>query len=194
MGKYADDNVRNIMLVSHSGAGKTSLVEAILNSQGMTSRLGSVAEGNTKSDYDPIEIERKISINLSVLHFIANNIKINLLDTPGYADFINELLAAVPAANAALLLVSGYDGIEVGTQRAWDILERESVPRAIVITKLDKENSDFFKTLEEIRGNFGKKCIPVFLPAGKEANFKAIANIITQAGMDKLDTDLKDRA
>ncbi|MBU0633474.1 MAG: elongation factor G [Candidatus Omnitrophica bacterium] len=194
MGKYADDNVRNIMLVSHSGAGKTSLVEAILNSQGMTSRLGSVAEGNTKSDYDPIEIERKISINLSVLHFITNNIKINLLDTPGYADFINELLAAVPAANAALLLVSGYDGIEVGTQRAWDILERESVPRAIVITKLDKENSDFFKTLEEIRGNFGKKCIPVFLPAGKEANFKAIADIIAQAGMDKLDADLKDRA
>jgi len=194
MDKYEQKNIRNVILVSHSGAGKTSLSEAILYSQGTINRHGSIDEGNTRGDYDSIEIERKISINISLLHAVKAGIKINLIDTPGYADFIVELLNSIPAADAAIIVVSGHDGVEVGTQRAWDIVEKNNLPRAIFISKLDKENSDFYKTVDMIRENFGKKCTPVFLPSGTQQNFKSIADLLTQTGLDALDPGLKEKA
>jgi len=194
MDKYEQKNIRNVILVSHSGAGKTSLSEAILYSQGMINRHGSIDEGNTRGDYDPIEIERKISINVSLLHAVKAGIKINIIDTPGYADFIAELLNSIVAADAAIIVVSGHDGVEVGTQRAWDIVEKNNLPRAIFISKLDKENSDFYKTVDMVRENFGKKCTPVFLPSGTQQNFKSIVDLLTQTGLDALDPALKEKA
>jgi len=146
MDRYAENNIRNLVLVSHSGAGKSSLGESILFTAGQISRHGSVDEGNSTSDYDPIEIDRKISINTSLLHCITQGTKINLLDTPGYADFIMELRNAVPAVDAALVVISDHDGIEVGTQRVWNILETASLPRMIYVSKVDKENANFHAT------------------------------------------------
>jgi len=186
MDKYAEDKIRNLIFLSHSGAGKTTLVESILFSQGQVSRQGSVDDGNSNSDFDPIEIERKISINTSLLHCICGQVKVNCIDTPGYADFIVELRSAVPAAEAAVVVISGNDGVEVGTQRVWNILENAKMPRAIFINKLDKENSDYYKTVESIQENFGKKCTPLFLPIGSVSNFNGIVNLLTKAGMDKL--------
>ncbi|RKY36924.1 MAG: elongation factor G [Candidatus Omnitrophota bacterium] len=194
MDKYNENSIRNIAFVSHLGAGKTSLVEAILYKQEMTNRLGSVLDGNSSSDYDKIEIERKISINTSLLHCIAGKTKINLLDTPGYADFHLELLNVLPAADSAVVVVSAYDGIEVGTQRAWDALESQNMPRAIFISKLDKENTDYFKVLDTLQENFGKKCIPVFLPIGKAENLKGIVNLLTKENWDKLSQQEQDKA
>jgi len=186
MDKYAENSIRNVIFISHSGAGKTTLVDAMLYSQGQVSRQGNVDEGNSNSDYDPIEVVRKISINASLLHCVCGTTKINLLDTPGYADFIMELYNAMPAADAAVVLVGATDGVEVGTQRVWGILEQKKLPRAIFISKLDKENSDFYKTIEIIRDNFGKKCTPVLLPVGSVANFKAVVNLISKSGWDSL--------
>ena len=194
MSKYNENTTRNVLFVSHSGAGKTALAEAILNGQGMTSRLGSSNEGNTVSDFDPIEIDRKISINVSLLHAIVGDIKINLIDSPGYADFIMELLYAIPAADTGVLVVSAYDGIEVGTQRAWDVLEKNKIPRVIYISKLDKDNADFDKTVADIQKNFGKECIPVFVPSGNSGNFKAVAKLLARTNWDALPPDIQAKA
>ncbi len=194
MEKYAEDKLRNVALVSHSGAGKTSLVEAILYAQKQVTRLGSIDEGNTISDYDAIEIERKISINVSILHAVLGDTKINLIDTPGYADFILELLNMLPAADSAIVVVSAHDGVEVGTQRVWDILEKNGIARAIYISKLDKENSNFYETVDMIQQNFGKKCTPVFLPIGSVTDFKGIVNLLTKSGWDGLSSEEQKKA
>ncbi len=194
MERYSESTVRNVALVSHSGAGKTSLADAMLFNCQQVSRLGRVDEGNSISDFDPIEINHKISINASVLHCISGKTKINIIDTPGYADFIMELRNAVPAADVAIVVIGAPDGIEVGTQRAWGILDEAKMPRAIYISKLDKENADFYNTVESIRKEFGKQCTPLFLPIGKEAGFKGVANLLTKAGWDQLSDDEKAKA
>lgn len=189
MSSYSDDTIRNVVFVSHSGAGKTTLVESILFNLGQVSRQGSVDDGNSNSDYDPIEIERKISINTSLLHCVSGNIKINMIDTPGYADFIMELRSAIVAADVAIVVVSAVDGVEVGTQRVWSILDEFNLPRAIFISKLDKENSDFFRTLESIQESFGKKCTPLFMPVGSVADFKTVVNLLSKSGWENLPAD-----
>ncbi|MCK5343587.1 MAG: GTP-binding protein, partial [Candidatus Heimdallarchaeota archaeon] len=194
MSKYNESTTRNVLFVSHSGAGKTALVEAILNGQGMTTRLGTANEGNTVSDFDPIEIDRKISVNVSLMHAIVGDAKINLIDSPGYADFIMELLYAISAADTGVLVVSAYDGIEVGTQRAWDILEKNNLPRVIYISKIDKDNTNFDKTVSDIQENFGKQCIPVFVPSGNSGNFKATAKLLARTNWDALPADVQERA
>ncbi|MFH2138797.1 MAG: elongation factor G [Candidatus Omnitrophota bacterium] len=191
MDKYSENNIRNVALVSHLGAGKTTLVDAILFAQGTVSRQGNVNDGNSVSDYDPIEITRKISINVSLLHTIVGKTKINFLDTPGYADFILELRNAMPATDAAILVISSHDGIEVGTQRAWNVLERNNLPRAIYLSKIDKENSEFVKTVDSIQSTFGKKCIPVIMAGGNGLDFKGVANILTKTGWEVLSDEEK---
>ncbi|MDD5746020.1 MAG: elongation factor G [Candidatus Omnitrophica bacterium] len=189
MEKYADTSIRNVVFLSHSGAGKTTLVESILFALGKVTRQDSVDGGNSNSDYDPIEISRKISINTSLLHATMNGIKVNLLDTPGYADFIVELRNTLPAADAAIVVISGVDGIEVGTQRVWNLLENLAMPRAIFVSKMDKENADFYKTVAAIQETFGKHCVPLFLPIGKESGFKGVVNLLSKSGWDKLSAD-----
>ena len=194
MENYSENTVRNVALVSHTGAGKTSLADAMLFSCGQVSRLGRVDEGNSISDFDPIEINHKISINASIMHCISGNTKINIIDTPGYADFIMELRNSVPAADVAIVVISATDGIEVGTQRAWGVLDDIKLPRAIFISKMDKENADFYGTVDDIIKEFGDQFTPLFLPVGKEANFKGVANLLTKTGWESLSADEKAKA
>lgn len=193
MEKFGESNIRNVILGAHSGAGKTSLAEAILFSQGKTTRLGSVDSGTTVSDYDPIEISRKISINVSISHSIAQKNKINIIDTPGYADFVVELQNAIFAADSAIVVVSAQEGVEVGTQRVWDMLEKQEIPRAIFVSKLDKENADFYKILENIKNIFGKKCVPFTIPSTSPSGFKGIVSLLDQSNQEKILPELKEK-
>ncbi|MDD5737610.1 MAG: GTP-binding protein, partial [Candidatus Omnitrophica bacterium] len=166
MERYPVQNIRNIIFVSHSGSGKTSLVEALLYDAKMTTRLGKISEGNTHSDYNSDEIERKISISSKLLHLIWKDTRVHILDTPGYADFVGDVISPMRAADAAVLLVEAVHGIEVGTERVWEFLEQRGLPRIIFINKLDKENANFENTLNMIRERFGRQCVALNSPVG----------------------------
>ncbi len=178
MGIYPSEKIRNVVLLSHTGAGKTSLSEAMLFHTKTINRLGKVDDGTTASDYDPDEVKRKISINTSILPFEWNKTKINLLDTPGYADFVGEVKAALRVAEGAVIVVCAASGIEVGTEFVWKYAEDMGIPRIIYINKLDRENADFFKTVEQIEATFGRKCVPIQIPVGAESSFKGVVDLI----------------
>jgi elongation factor G len=178
MERFGLDTIRNVVLLSHSGAGKTSLAEAILFTAGAINRLGKVDEGNTTSDYDPEETKRKISINLAVLSCQWQGTKFNLIDTPGYSDFVGEVKAAVRVSDGAVVIVSAADGVEVGTQQAWGYSQEAGLPALILVNKMDRENADFLKTVKEIQARFGTKCVPVQLPIGAQADFQGIVDLL----------------
>ena len=145
---YTTDQIRNVVVLGHGGCGKTSLVEAMAHVSGLTSRIGKVSDGNTLSDYDKEEIKRKFSISTSVVPIVWNEVKINFLDTPGYFDFIGEVEEAVAAADAAIIVVSGKSGVEVGTQKAWDLCEKYNLPRMFFISEMDVDNASFREVVE----------------------------------------------
>lgn len=179
MQSYRTEQIRNVALISHSGAGKTSLSEALLIHSGALSRLGRVEDGTTTSDFDPDEIKRHISISTSLLPCEWNGTKINLLDTPGYADFVGEVKAGIRAADAAVVVVCAASGVEVGTELGWGYLDEAGLPRLIFINKMDRENANFLSTLEQIRRLFGQKCVPVQLPIGSQHEFRGMVDLIT---------------
>lgn len=170
--------IRNIILLSHAGAGKTSLAEAMLFTSGAISRLGRVDDGNTVSDYEPEEIKRKTSLNLSLLPFQWQGVKVNLLDAPGYADFYGEVKAGLRVADSAILVICAASGVEVGTEEMWSFLEEAGLPRLIFINKMDRENANFERVLEEIRNRLTSNCFPVQLPIGAQAEFKGVVDLI----------------
>jgi elongation factor G len=178
--------IRNIALVSHSQAGKTSLAEAMLFEAGATNRLGKIEDGSSAGDYNPDEIERKITIDAKSLFFSWQGHKIQLLDTPGYADFVGEVICSLKAVDSACVLIDATGGIEVGTERVWGLLEKLELPRLIFVNKLDKENTDFFKTLNDIQENFGKRCLPLQIPLGKESAFKGTVYLLEETGFSGL--------
>jgi len=182
MKQYGLENIRNVVLLSHCGAGKTSLAEAALFTAGVTTRLGRVDDGTTVSDYDPDEMKRKISLNLTILPAEWQDVKINLLDTPGYADFVGEVKAAIRVSEAALITVCAASGVEVGTEQVWGYSEAASLARLILINKMDRENADFFQTVKQIQAKFGSKCIPIQLPIGAQHDFQGIVDLITLKG------------
>ena len=139
-------DIRNIALISHAGSGKTTLAEAMVHNAGVTSRFGKVEDGTTVSDYSEDEKERKVSINSSVLSFDYQGKHINLIDTPGYADFIGEAMACLTAVDSAILLVDAFEGVEVGTEKFWNMAIEQKLPRFIMINKMNKENIDFNMT------------------------------------------------
>ncbi len=193
MENYKTEQIRNVVLLSHTGAGKTSLCEAILFDKKLISRLGKVEDGNTTSDFDPDEIRRKSSVNTSLLPFEVNKTLINFLDTPGYADFVGEVNAALRVAEGALILICATSGIEVGTELVWKMAERQGVSPIIFVNKIDRDNADFFKTVEQIESTFGRKCIPIQLPIGAESNFEGVVDLINPTDapsslQDKIDT------
>jgi len=193
MERFGPDSIRNIVLVSHSGAGKTSLSEAILFITKAINRLGKVDEGNTTSDYDPEETRRKISINLSVLTCLWQDTKLNLIDTPGYLDFVGEVKAGLRVADGALLLVSAADGIQVGTEKSWDYIREAGLPCLILVNKMDRDNADFMKILKDLQAKFGKKCVPLQLPIGAQADFKGIVDLLAlkaYGGKDNSETEV----
>ncbi len=166
MDQYGLENIRNLALLSHNGAGKTSLAEAMLFTAGAIKRLGKVDDGSSTSDYDPTEVKRNISISLSMLPYQWKGSKINLIDTPGYPDFVGEVKAAIRASEGAIIVVCAASGVEVGTEQVWAYSEEANLPRLIFINKMDRENADFYRTVEELQSKFGRRCIPVQLPIG----------------------------
>ena len=179
MQKYGLENIRNTVLLSHAGAGKTSVSEAILFTAGAISRLGKVDDGSSTSDYDPDEIKRKISINLSLLPCPWRDTKINIIDTPGYADFVGEVKAGMRVSEGAIVVICAASGVEVGTEQVWGYCEEAKLPRLIFINKMDRENADFFRTVEAVQAKFGPKCLPVQLPIGAHTSFQGIVDLLT---------------
>ena len=176
---YPPDKIRNVVLVGHSGAGKTTLAEALLYRAGVVDRLGRVEDGSTVMDFDPEEHKRGISLAMSYAPAEWHDHKINIIDTPGYADFIGDLYGAMRVADLAVFVVSAVEGVEVGTERAWRLAERLELPRMIFINKLDKERSSYQRTLEGLQERFGAGIAPLELPIGEEAGFHGVADLLT---------------
>src|SRR5579859_2317681 len=160
----AADQVRNVVLVGHSGTGKSSLVEALLAATGTIQRPGSIEEGTTVSDFDETEIRQQRSVNLTLAPIVHNGIKVNLLDAPGYADFTGDLRAGLRAADSALFAVPATDGIDGVTRMLWDECAAVGMPRAVVITKIDHQRADFEATLRACQEAFGDGVAPLYLP------------------------------
>ncbi|MFN8558692.1 MAG: elongation factor G [Dehalococcoidia bacterium] len=178
MKEYATADIRNLAVVSHGGAGKTSLVEAMLFNSGATTRLGRVEDGNTTSDYDPDEIRRRSSVTLSIVPVEWRGAKLNLLDTPGYADFVGEEKAGLRAADAGMLLIDATAGVQVGTEYAWAYLGERDLPRAIVVNRMDRENANFDGSVEALRSRFGTKCAAVQIPIGAQDSFRGVIDLV----------------
>jgi elongation factor G len=177
--RYATGQIRNVALVGHSGAGKTSLAEALLHRAGAINRLGRVEDGTTACDFDPEEHKRSMSLSLSVAPFEWRDHKINLIDTPGYADFMGDVAAALRIADLAVFVVSAVDGVEVQTEEAWELARRLGVPRMVFVNKLDRERADYDETLAQLRARLGAGIAPLELPIGEEVDFRGIADLLT---------------
>ncbi|MHB8512492.1 MAG: elongation factor G [Actinomycetota bacterium] len=180
MKSYPIDRIRNVILVGHQGVGKTTLAEALMFAAGHTTRMGRVEDGNTVTDYDPDEAKRQMSISLALAPIEWHDHKINVLDAPGYADFIGDVEAGMRAADAAIIVVSAVDGVQVQAQAAWDIAEQLGLPRAFFINKLDRERASFTRTLDQLKDMFGTKIAPVHLPLGEEAEFHGIVDLLDE--------------
>ena len=178
MKDYAVDKIRNVALVGHGSSGKTSLASALLFDTGATTRLTKVDKGNTVTDYDPDEIERKISINSAACFCEWKDHKINIIDTPGYSNFLWDTRSSLRAVDAAAVLIDSVAGVEVGTEKVWEMLEEFGLPRIIIINKMDRENASFKGAVEAAQQFFGRQAVPVQLPVGEEKNFSGVVDII----------------
>jgi len=180
MKEYQTAQIRNVVLLGHGGTGKTSLSEAALFATGATSRLGRVDEGNTASDYDPDEVKRQISISLSLLPLEWDGCKINVIDTPGYADFLGEVKQGIAAADSAIVVVDAVAGVEVGTDLAWSYADERGLPRAVFVNRMDRENANFAAAVGQVRDRFGKRCVSLQLPIGAEDSFQGVVDLLEQ--------------
>lgn len=187
MNVYTTDRIRNVVILGHGGSGKTSLTEAMAYLGGITSRLGNVADGNTISDFDKEEIKRKFSISTSVVPIIWGDVKVNILDTPGYFDFVGEAEEAAAAADAVIIVVSGKNGVEVGTQKAWALCEKYKLPRMFFITNMDVDNASFREVVEKLTELYGKKIAPIHFPIRENEKFTGYVNVVKKAGRKWLD-------
>lgn len=179
---YKTQDIRNIAILGHGGCGKTTLVEAMAFATGVTSRQGKVDDGNTISDYDKEEIKRKFSISTSLVPIEWDYWKINLLDTPGYLDFIGETEEALSVADAVIIVVSAKAGVEAGTQKAWNYCEKFDVPRAIFVTDMDDDHADYMRVVEQLRELYGKKIAPFHLPIVDNGKFVGAVNLVKMEG------------
>ena len=180
MNVYTTDKIRNVVLLGHGGCGKTSLAEAMAYLAGMTTRMGKVTDGNTISDYDKEEIKRHFSINTSVIPIVWGDTKINILDTPGYFDFAGEVEEAVSAADAAIIVVSGKAGIEVGTKKAWELCETYKLPRMVFVTDMDIDEASYRQVVEDLQQLYGKRIAPFHLPIRENGQFVGYVNVLQQ--------------
>ena len=180
MNVYTTDKIRNVVLLGHGGCGKTSLAEAMAYLAGMTTRMGKVTDGNTISDYDKEEIKRHFSINTTVIPIVWGDTKVNILDTPGYFDFVGEVEEAVSAADAAIIVVSGKAGIEVGTKKAWELCETYKLPRMVFVTDMDIDEASYRQVVEDLQQLYGKRIAPFHLPIRENGQFVGYVNVLQQ--------------
>lgn len=179
MKEYSTDSIRNIALVSHGNAGKTMLGEALLHFTGATTRLGKIEDGTTASDFEDEEIRRGISLSTTIIPVEYRDMKLNLLDTPGYTDFVGEVISALRVADSAVILIDSVAGAEVGTEIAWNYCDEFSLPRFVVINKMNRDNANFQKALNSVQNMANKRLIPLQLPWGERADFKGVIDLLT---------------
>ena len=179
---YRTDEIRNVVLLGHGGSGKTSLVEAMLYVSGATNRMGKIADSNTVSDFDKEEQKRGFSIGTSLIPIEWEKAKINILDTPGYFDFVGEVEEAVSAADAAVIVVSGKAGVQVGTEKAWELCDKYNLPRMIYVTEMDVDDASFRQVVADLTEKYGKKIAPHFQPIRENEKLVGYINIIKNAG------------
>ena len=178
MDRENSDAIRNVAFVAHSGAGKTSLTEAMAYVTGQSSRLGRVEEGNTISDFDPDEVDRSMSINLAVVPCEWRDTTINAIDTPGYPDFVGDVVSGLRAADAAIVVVDGTAGVEVGTEIVWRLVERQDRPRLVVVNRMDRENVNWENVVQELRDKFGAAIAPIQIPLGDAPAFDGVIDLL----------------
>ncbi|MCR5580981.1 MAG: elongation factor G [Pseudobutyrivibrio sp.] len=179
---FTTDKIRNVVLLGHSGAGKTSLIESMAFLAGQIGKPGTIEAGNTISDYDKLEVKNKFSIYTSLAPIIWGDTKINFLDTPGYFDFVGEVEEAVSAADAAIIVISGKSGIEVGTKKAWELCDKFNIPRMVFVTDMDIDDASYREIVEELQALYGKKIAPFHLPIRENGEFVGYVNVIQQQG------------
>ena len=182
MNVYTSEKIRNVVLLGHGGCGKTTLVEAMAYTTGIIKRQGRVEEGNTISDYDKEEVKRLFSVSTTIVPIIWEDTKINILDTPGYFDFIGETEEALHAAEAAVIVVSAKAGVEVGTMKAWDYCERFNIPRMFFVTDMDDDNASYRQVVENLTELYGKKIAPFHIPIRENEKFVGFVNVVKMAG------------
>ena len=175
---YNTDKLRNVVLLGHGSSGKTSLAEAMLFNTGAINRMGKVEEGTTVSDFDEEEIRRRISLNLALIPCEWDQHKINVLDTPGYLDFVGEVISAIRVADAGIVLVDAVSGVEVGTELAWQHADNARLPRLVFINKMDRDNANFQSTLDMLRDKFEGLFVPIQLPIGEQADIEGVVDLI----------------
>jgi elongation factor G len=178
MKEYPTEKIRNLVLLGHGGTGKTSLAEAALFVSGATTRLGKVDDGTTASDFDPDEVKRKVSVNASLLPIEWSGHKLNIIDAPGYADFIGDAYGAMTAADMAVITVCAVSGVQVGSELAWEISEGK--PRAVLINRMDRENADFSAALQQAQSELGRACVALYLPIGSQDAFNGVVDLVEQ--------------
>ena len=179
---YTTDKIRNVVLLGHGGCGKTSLAEAMAYLGGITSRIGKVTDGNTVSDYGKEEQKRHFSISTSMIPIEWEDTKINILDTPGYFDFVGEVEEAVSAADAAIIVISGKAGVEVGTLKAWELCDKYKLPRMVYVSEMDVDNASFKNVVEDLTERFGKKIAPFHFPIRENEKFVGYVNVVSETG------------
>ncbi|HIM16779.1 MAG TPA: elongation factor G [Dehalococcoidia bacterium] len=180
MADVTTELIRNVVLLSHSGAGKTILSESLLNQTGVTNRIGTVEDGTTVSDFEAEESKRGNSVQTSIMHAPWRNHKINILDTPGYADYRGEVVSGIRVADCAVIVVSAPSGLEVGTSQMWKMADDLSLPRIVYISKMDRENADFGRALDSLTERFGRHLVPLQVPVGSEASFSGVINVLAK--------------
>ena len=175
---YRTDEIRNVVLLGHGGSGKTSLVEAMLYVSGVTNRMGKVTESNTVSDFDKEEQKRGFSISTSLVPIEWEKAKINILDTPGYFDFVGEVEEAVSAADAAVIVVSGKAGVQVGTEKAWELCDKYNLPRMIYVTEMDVDDASFRQVVEDLTTRYGKRSRHISSRSARTKNLSDISMLL----------------
>jgi elongation factor G len=178
MAQFALKDIRNVVLLGHNGSGKTALSEAILFTAGAINRLGKIEEGTTTSDYDPDEVKYKMSINLSMLPCEWKGAKINIIDTPGYSDFLGEVRAAIRVAESAVIVINAASGVEVGTEQVWQYSEEARLARLILVNKMDRENANFDQAVTQMQAKFGNRCAPLQIPIGTHTTYEGIVDLL----------------
>src|SRR5918911_3110077 len=176
---YGSNAIRNVAFVGHGASGKTSLVDALAFVSGASRRHGSIKDGTTLTDYSPDEIDRKHSINLGLGYAEWLDTKINLIDTPGYLDYFGEVVTGLHAADAAVVVLSGTGGVEVGTEKVWEVCDQLHLPRILFVSLMDKEHADFERVFQDVKAHLSPKVVPVEVPVGDGPDFHGIINLFS---------------